>query len=421
MLQTSANYLRKSKMFDRVFTVPAARVPIIKFTHKSTSCECDLSFSNEIGVRNSLLVQFYLSLNANLKPLVLFLKYLLELYELHGCQKITTYMLFWLVVYYMQQRDFLPPVQTVRDRVYESYIINGWDCRVPTPFIIPVTDSLTLFSHLKEFLKFYSEFNFLTTVISPFLACPLAVEDFESLRIPFSHFNVYLQKVQNSEDSTFNFSIMNLQDPTELNVNLTRQVQLPALNLFRSFCHRLHNFFTVEVSEKMASNSELEKVLPETIPKGYCVVSKDCIQCEIHRLTINRLPENHPLRQTFQVNGVLFFAKRLENIMKSTFECDVQTTINDQTVRIDRNRKKGNFRRKVIPVAYFRCSRRKKIADKIQSDGDFSAEDELFPDLFMVMDTTFGGDEIRIRVEGSAAFLRLLGTSMIKLLVQISE
>lgn len=420
-MRKAANQLRRNKLFRYKCMIPTARVPIIKFTHASYKYECDLAFANEIGVRNTLLVRFYLGLIETLKPLVLFLKYLLGLYDLHGTQKITTYILFWLVVYYMQQQDILPPVRTVRELVSESYIVNGWDSRVPDPFKKPVNDSLPLFSHLKAFLKFYSEINFLNFVVSPYLACPLSVNDFESMRIPFDRFAEYLNKVQNVEDTTFNFSFINLQDPTELNVNITRQVELSALNMFRSFCYHMRNLFTDNISTKLSSNQEFTKLLPKTIPKSFCDLPKECIQCELHTLTANKLPENHPARKTFSVNGVLFFAKQLEKIITSKYDSDVQTVISDQTVRINRNR--GELRQKMVPVAYFRCNLRENYeVDRKESDEiESSRRREFKCDLFILMDTTFGGDEIRIRFESQVGFLRSSSVDIINSLIEISE
>lgn len=45
--------MTKSKEFKQMTSIPTARTPIIKLTHKSTKLECDISFVHGLSVENT--------------------------------------------------------------------------------------------------------------------------------------------------------------------------------------------------------------------------------------------------------------------------------------------------------------------------------------------------------------------------------
>lgn len=175
-----------------------------------SSCKLDIS--------SSKLTKLYLSLNRNLKNLTLYLKYLLKRYNLHGTGKITTHVLFWLVVYFMQQRNLLPSVMAIRKSVKGKHqYAFGWDCSVPDEFTFCSSLHGSLYLLLLDFFKFYGQFDFSNYVISPFLGHSLPICDIGERKRCFLH-------------------SMNIQHPIIHNFNLANQVGGPPTNEFTNLC-----------------------------------------------------------------------------------------------------------------------------------------------------------------------------------------
>ncbi|XP_065212414.1 uncharacterized protein LOC135840028 [Planococcus citri] len=229
-------WLGKSKKFYKVLYVKSARVPILKAVHFETKKELDISFSNALGVRNSLLTKFYLSLNPNLKYLILYLKHVLRKFSLHGTAKITTHILIWLVCFFMQQKNLLPAVKDVRKSAEIKTEVQGWDCSVPDVYSFKV-EPVSLYSLVLEFFAFYKDFDFLNYVISPFLGYAVLLSDFERGQVATDELAVYYNRVQNNDQRSFSRWIMNIQDPTDLSFNITKQVIIWNVNRFKILCH----------------------------------------------------------------------------------------------------------------------------------------------------------------------------------------
>lgn len=318
----------KNKYFNDVIYIRRARIPVIKFKHQATKKHCDVSFFNEVGKRTTLLVKFYLNMNSKLKILVLFLKYLLQNEDLHGTGKITTYILFWLVVYYMQQTDLLPPIINSCQSAEEQYNVLGWDCSVPSRCTIPIDDRFSLYFHFKEFLKFYSNFEFMKFVICPYIASAIPVDCFENLKIPSDSFAVYLEKVEKKNDEKFTPSIINLQDPFIHNFNVTKSVALQSLNRFKLFCHRTYKFLCNNLSYKEQFNIlKTKKMLPQKyiIPRG-------CSQYMTVSWNIKRFSQQ--IQDLYDQQGITYICNRMRTIMETKFQFRIQCTFVENPERM---------------------------------------------------------------------------------------
>lgn len=227
--------LRKSALFKDVVFVPA-RVPIIKLTHARTEKECDISFS-EIGTWNSKLMKLFLTFNENLKILTLYVKRLLQRYGLQGTGRITTHNLFWLVVYFMQQRNLLPSVMDVFEAAKVKHYAFGWDCSIPGEFPYQ-KKSASLYLLLLDFFKFYRDFDFSKYVISPFLGRSIPICDLKNLKFSAGDgvFSNYLRKLTDAKAERFSPHLMNLQHPIIHSSNLAKQVDISIANRFRILC-----------------------------------------------------------------------------------------------------------------------------------------------------------------------------------------
>lgn len=403
-------------LFYNVNTIPYARVPIVRFRHTCTKKKCDLSFSSEIGVRNTLLTRWYLSINRNLKNLILFLKYLLKTYDLHGSGKLSTYMLVWLVIFYLQQQDIVPPVMTVRAFVSEPYIVQGWDCRIPNEFEHPIDDPVPLLFHVKGFLEFYSRFEFLRYVISPYLACKIPVEDFECLRIPQDAFSSYLEKIE-KENEKFFINCINLQDPTEHNINLTKFICVDYLSKFKTFCYSFYDFFNYHLMNNFKFNSNLKKMLPEVLHK---LPSWNSINSDVHQymwLRITRCSLPPAMQEVFEKDAVLYFSDKLQSIMQSNFKLEVHRSYTDnvkviyESIRVFTSSisclycwSETDFWRNV-------CAKKCKYNAKTD-------ESSVYLNMFIIISTPYNQQELRILIESEACFIRYLKSNLLNLLTE---
>ncbi|XP_065213899.1 uncharacterized protein LOC135841042 [Planococcus citri] len=232
-------------LFSEVKYIGSARIPIIKLMHKSTKKNCDISFC-ESGLKSSRLTKFYVKLNPSLRFLILYLKVVLKKSEIYGTNGITSHVIFWLVVFYLQQKNLLPSVKSVRKKYsdckkndlfenwncslnekidYSSYSYNfGWNC---------------LSTLLFGFAKFYRNFDFTKNVISPYLACVIPIDEFDKWKIPGEIFPSELLRNNNDGKNTFYRHVINIQEPTILSSNLAKNVNCEVLNSFVALCHKL--------------------------------------------------------------------------------------------------------------------------------------------------------------------------------------
>lgn len=90
--------------------VPAARVPILKFTEKETGLEIDFNVNNVLGINNSDLIFTYCQLDHRFHIMCMFLKYWAKKCDIIGAAfgYLSSYALTLMVIAFLQSRS--PPV-----------------------------------------------------------------------------------------------------------------------------------------------------------------------------------------------------------------------------------------------------------------------------------------------------------------------
>ncbi|XP_065212383.1 poly(A) RNA polymerase, mitochondrial-like [Planococcus citri] len=236
--------LKRRIEFSEVQYFQKARVPIIKLKHKGDVKQCDISFC-ESGIKSSLLTKFYLKLNPNVKFLTMYLKLVLQKCNIYGTNCLTSHVIFWLVVFFLQQKNLLPPVKSVRKKYSdceENDLFENWNCSLTNEKIHHSYNSesnCSISTLLFGFAKFYKDFDFTKNVISPYLACAIPIDEFDKWEIPGEIFPSELLRNNNDGKNTFYRHVMNIQEPTILSSNLTKNVQCKVLNSFVTVCHEL--------------------------------------------------------------------------------------------------------------------------------------------------------------------------------------
>ncbi|XP_065213182.1 uncharacterized protein LOC135840514 [Planococcus citri] len=233
---------KETNKFSDVEFIANARIPIIKLKHKSTKKDCDISFC-ESGVKSSRLTKFYVKLNPNLRFLTLYLKLVLKKCNMYGTNRMTSHVTFWLVVFYLQQKNLLPSVKSVRKKYSDCKdkdLFEDWNCSVNKKIRYPYNPASNgLSALLFGFAKFYMDFDFLKNVISPYLGSFIPIDKIGKWKIPDEVFPSDLLCNNNDGENSFYRHVINIQEPSILCSNLSKNVECKIVNYFVILCNEL--------------------------------------------------------------------------------------------------------------------------------------------------------------------------------------
>ncbi|XP_067869411.1 speckle targeted PIP5K1A-regulated poly(A) polymerase [Heterodontus francisci] len=203
----------------KVQAVTSARLPVVKFIHKESGLQGDISINNRLAVRNTMFLQLSASMDQRVRPLVYAVRYWAKQKQLAGNPfgggpLMNNYAVTLLVVFFLQNRTppVLPTVNHLKELADEDdqCIIDGWNCTFPSDHskIEPSANSERLCVLLAEFYKFYSQFDFAGTVISLSEGKVHLVTDF----------------IGPESDKNLRLGPINIQDPFELSHNVSGNV-----------------------------------------------------------------------------------------------------------------------------------------------------------------------------------------------------
>uniref|UniRef100_A0A8C9N0D8 Mitochondrial poly(A) polymerase n=1 Tax=Serinus canaria TaxID=9135 RepID=A0A8C9N0D8_SERCA len=130
-----------------------ARCPLVKFSHKPTGFQCDLSVSNSIAIRSSELLYIYGCLDSRVRALVFTIRCWARVHGLTNSAPgtwITNFSLTMMVMFFLQRRSppIIPTLDQLKDLAGEKdkHIIGGYDCSFVSDFrkIKPTKNTETL-------------------------------------------------------------------------------------------------------------------------------------------------------------------------------------------------------------------------------------------------------------------------------------
>jgi hypothetical protein len=148
-----------------------AEKPAIKATHIPTGTRVDLSFTDGLGVRHTKILDHWLNLQGDeARKLCLFVR---KWFEMWNFGRHFHKMLDLLVVYFLQWEGFLPSYSKVRDCAERPLFIRN----VNSSFNRDLSDSIeydldhmnNYRDHIKDFFRFYKDFDFTQNVICPYV------------------------------------------------------------------------------------------------------------------------------------------------------------------------------------------------------------------------------------------------------------
>ncbi|SPP84174.1 blast:Dephospho-CoA kinase domain-containing protein [Drosophila guanche] len=220
-----------------VNVIEQARVPIIKLSHLLTGIECDICL-NSLGFCNSNLLKYIFETQPLAQYMCIYAKNWLERCKLTD---ISTYSIVLMVIYFMQLHGLLPSVFSLQHEQPLNQFVGPWivnfgqktlqDLRLPEAD----TDVQTVRNLLRSFFTFYSTFDY-----ERFLVCPY----FGSRDIQIQHVeklmpNRFTQYIRDNPECTLQLrKPMVVQDPMQLNHNVTKAVTRYALQTFIDYCQQ---------------------------------------------------------------------------------------------------------------------------------------------------------------------------------------
>ncbi|XP_037899423.1 terminal uridylyltransferase Tailor-like isoform X1 [Glossina fuscipes] len=216
------------KIWKIVVKVDKARVPIIKAYNDSTGIECDIGFSNSLGVLNTKLIEHIFEIQPIARHMCLFLKWWLRRTGLN--EDYSTYSIVLMVIYFLQMREVVPSVEFLQKRIdfNKAISIGPWlgtfvSCTLNEIKMEEVpTTATNVQMHLKLFFEFYLQFDFKTNVVCPYLGKLVKIVELEK-QMPTWY--TYYVECSPADRMIELKKAMIVQDPIQLNHNVTKGVE----------------------------------------------------------------------------------------------------------------------------------------------------------------------------------------------------
>ncbi|KAK3919323.1 Speckle targeted PIP5K1A-regulated poly(A) polymerase, partial [Frankliniella fusca] len=231
--------LEKLPAIESINPIPSARVPIIKFVHKSTRLSCDLSFKNAMGVQNSKLIKFIVSLDERIKQFFIIVKYWAKLHHLTG-RRFSNYALTLLLINFLQSlsEPFLPPLHELQHAGVVPIEIGRWNTNFDDSRtrLRPISNELPLEELLSRFFESIVQTDFENYVVCPYLGTLIHRGAFQTMtKLPDALKDyIYCMNVGGARLQIM--SPLCIQDPFELNLNVTKNVPRHDFECLREHC-----------------------------------------------------------------------------------------------------------------------------------------------------------------------------------------
>ncbi|KAK1137487.1 hypothetical protein K0M31_001994 [Melipona bicolor] len=308
---------RLNCVFSNIISIPKAKTPIIKFYYVRTNVSCDISFKNSLGIYKSHLIKYCISLDSRLRPLMMIIKYWARHFKTSSGQKISNYALVLLIIFYLQQPsvNIIPPLMILQNTC-QPRIINGWQVNFDENGVLPsIINKNSIPELLHGFFFFYATFEFKSQVICPIDGMVHTESEFKDIENLPSCMDRYKACIKEDENLKLNVNKpMCVQDPIELNHNVTASTQFSTLDSVVRYCA-----IGAEICAMCSKNNyrDLMKTLLTTaLPKGKFNVTVSANQFQYG---------SNSMETCIDITEKTKFLKRdwhsiVFNIVKDTFE-----------------------------------------------------------------------------------------------------
>ncbi|XP_075689115.1 terminal uridylyltransferase 4 [Rhinoderma darwinii] len=179
IIEGLAKVLKRHPGLRNILPITTAKVPIVKFEHRESGVEGDISLYNTLAQHNTRMLATYAAIDPRVKYLGYAVKFFAKRCDIGDASRgsLSSYAYILMVLYYLQQRN--PPVIPVLQEIYDGHVlprrmVDGWNAfffdnieelRSRFPSLGQNTESLG--ELWLGFLRFYTEvFDFKEYVIS---------------------------------------------------------------------------------------------------------------------------------------------------------------------------------------------------------------------------------------------------------------
>ncbi|XP_072172612.1 terminal uridylyltransferase 7-like [Diadema setosum] len=132
VVEDLASALRKNRNLYNIVPIPTAKVPIVKFVHRPTRLEGDISLYNTLAQCNTRLLRAYADIDARAVVLGYTMKFFAKYCDIGDASRgsLSSYAYTLLTVYFLQQRE--PPVLPVLQELCPGdkmpvHEVDGWN------------------------------------------------------------------------------------------------------------------------------------------------------------------------------------------------------------------------------------------------------------------------------------------------------
>jgi len=132
IIEEISTVLKKNKELKQIIPITTAKVPIIKFEHRATQLEGDISLYNILAQRNTAMLACYADIDSRCRKLGYAMKTLVKMCSIGDASRgsLSSYAYILLVIFYLQQRStpVLPVLQELDNGdKKKEHIVDGWN------------------------------------------------------------------------------------------------------------------------------------------------------------------------------------------------------------------------------------------------------------------------------------------------------
>ncbi|XP_076812263.1 terminal uridylyltransferase 7-like isoform X3 [Clavelina lepadiformis] len=132
IIEMVAKHLRRNVTLRCILPITTAKVPIVKFEHRETGLEGDISLYNLLAQRNTSMLKAYSSIDYRCRVLGYSMKAFVKLCNIGDASRgsLSSYAYTLMVIFFLQQRN--PPVLPVLQELHgesrtPEHIVDGWN------------------------------------------------------------------------------------------------------------------------------------------------------------------------------------------------------------------------------------------------------------------------------------------------------
>jgi len=254
---------------SRIKRISQARVPIVKYSQDFVGVECDLAVSNDTAINMSELLYIFGNFDYRVRPLAFTIKMWAREINLTNDTPgrwITNFSLILLVLFYLQQEQIIPAIQTLvkqadnKDTRITNEGINCTFLRDVSKLVRTIKNKKTLDQLLHGFFDYYASFDFHTNAISLNYGKTINKPEYSALYIinPLEeHFNVS-KNMSSEEMERFRIELRNAAWTIESSIANTNSFNI--MNLFKGYDFGNKNQTIFNIQHQVKNSSRLVTV-----------------------------------------------------------------------------------------------------------------------------------------------------------------